>query len=187
MSVGAERVALIGFGEVGQILADDLRSAGFLDLRAWDRLFPVTGSEPHRAVRARKFLREASSLAEAADDSSIVICAVTADQCVAAAREAAAALSPGAFYFDLNSVSPATKKDAANLIEAAGGCYVEAVVMSAIGLKRSATPMWLGGPHADRFLSRARSLGFTGAAVYSDAIGAASAVKMCRSVVIKGI
>src|SRR2546429_5318848 len=47
--------------------------------------------------------------------------------------------------------------------------------------------MWLGGPHARAFLPLAQSLGFAGANVYSDAIGAASAAKMCRSVIIKGM
>src|SRR5256885_9989776 len=47
--------------------------------------------------------------------------------------------------------------------------------------------MWLGGPHARVCLPLAHSLGFADAEVYSDAIGAASAAKMCRSVIIKGM
>jgi 3-hydroxyisobutyrate dehydrogenase-like beta-hydroxyacid dehydrogenase len=112
---------------------------------------------------------------------------VTAGECRAAAAEAAAALTPGAFYLDLNSVSPATRAEAARTIEATGGCYVEAAVMSPIAPKGSASPVWLGGPHARRFLPLAHSLGFTGAAVYADTIGAASAAKMCRSVIVKGM
>jgi 3-hydroxyisobutyrate dehydrogenase-like beta-hydroxyacid dehydrogenase len=187
MTAGAGRLALIGLGEVGQILAADLHGLGSPDLWAWDRLFPVAGSEPNRALRALSYVREAGSLAEAVSGCSVVISAVTAGECGAAAREAASALARGAFYFDLNSVSPGTRAEAARCIEAVGGCYVEAAVMSSIGPKRSASPMWLGGPHAHRFLPLARSLGFTGAAVYSDAIGDASAAKMCRSVVIKGM
>jgi len=117
----------------------------------------------------------------------MVICAVTAGECRAAAGEAAPALTRGALYLDLNSVSPRTKTEAARAIEAAGGCYVEAAVMSPIAPKRIASPMWLGGPHAKAFLPLAQSLGFAGANVYSDAIGDASAAKMCRSVIIKGM
>ena len=118
---------------------------------------------------------------------SLVVCAVTAGECGAAAREAAAALTPGTFYLDLNSVSPGTREQAARAIEAAGGRYVEAAVMSPIGPRRIASPVWLGGPHARGFLPVAQALGFAGAAVYSDAIGAASAAKMCRSVIVKGM
>ncbi len=126
-------------------------------------------------------------MAEAVTGSTLVICAVTAGECVAAAREAAAALTPGAFYVDLNSVSPGTRHEAACAIEAGGGRYVEAAVMSPIGPQRIASPIWLGGPHARDFLPLGQSLGFTGAAVYSETIGAASAAKMCRSVIIKGM
>ena len=44
----------------------------------------------------------------------------------------------------------------------------------------------LGGPHAP-FIEGARPLGFTGAKAFSPIIGQASATKMCRSVIIKGM
>lgn len=183
----AERIALIGLGEVGQVLANDLSPAGSTVMSAWDRLFAVKDSAPRRAAETLHSLTAAGSMAEAVRGHSIVICAVTAGECAAAAREAAAALSPGAFYLDLNSVSPGTRAQAAGSIDAAGGRYVEAAVMSPIGPRRLASPVWLGGAHARAFLPVAQSLGFTGATVYSDTIGAASAAKMCRSVIVKGM
>ena len=181
------RIGLIGLGEVGRVLANDLHRVAGVEVGAWDRLFAVEGSEPRRAARSLAFVRAASSMAEAVSGSSIVICAVTAGECRAAAGEAAPALTRGAFYLDLNSVSPRTKTEAARTIEAAGACYVEAAVMSPIAPKRIASPVWLGGPHARAFLPLAQWLGFAGAKVYSDAIGEASAAKMCRSVIIKGM
>jgi 3-hydroxyisobutyrate dehydrogenase-like beta-hydroxyacid dehydrogenase len=180
-------IALIGLGEVGQVLASDLHARGRVDLSAWDRLFPVAGSEPQRAAEALTFLRAADNMADAVRERAIVISAVTAGECRAAAREAAAALTRGTFYLDLNSVSPGTKAEAAELIEARGGCYVEAAVMSPIAPKRIGSPVWLGGPHARTFLPVAQALGFSGAAVYSDTLGEASAAKMCRSVIVKGM
>ena len=187
MTSGARRVALIGLGEVGQVLAHDLHRAGGVELAAWDRLFAVAGSEPQRAAAALNFLAVASDMAEAVRGRSLIISAVTAGECDAAAGEAAGALAPGAFYLDLNSVSPRTKTEAARAIEGAGGRYVEAAVMSPIAPKRIASPIWLGGPHAREFLPIAQSLGFAGSAVYSDTLGEASAAKMCRSVIVKGM
>lgn len=187
MTTQSHRIALIGLGEVGQVLASDLKRAAGGALRAWDRLLPVPGSEPECAVRSLAFLSAARSMSEAVQGTSIVICAVTADECRAAADEAVPALSRGAFYLDLNSVSPGTRVQAARAIEEAGGRYVEAAVMSPIAPKRIASPVWLGGPHARDFLPLAQSLGFAGAAVYSDAIGKASAAKMCRSIIVKGM
>ena len=180
------RIGLVGLGEVGQVLASDLHRSGGVALCAWDRLFAVEGSEPRRAARSLG-LKAASSMAEAVSGSSMVISAVTAGECRAAAAEAAPALTRGALYLDLNSVSPRTRTEAARTIEAAAVRFVEAAVMSPIAPKRIASPMWLGGPHAGAFLPLAQSLGFAGAKVYSDAIGAASAAKMCRSVIIKGM
>jgi 3-hydroxyisobutyrate dehydrogenase-like beta-hydroxyacid dehydrogenase len=187
MTTLPRRIALIGLGEVGQVLAHDLQRPAGVELTAWDRLFPRGGSEPQRAAAALTFVRAASSMAEAVRDSSLVISAVTAAECRAAAAEAAAALAPGTFYLDLNSVSPRTRLEAAYSIDAAGSRYVEAAVMSPIAPRRIASPIWLGGPHARDFLPLAQALGFTGAGVYADAIGAASAAKMCRSVIVKGM
>jgi len=187
MKTQTRSIALIGLGEVGRILAQDLQHAGGVRLHAWDRLFPVPGSEPQRAARLLSFLRTAGALAGAVRGSSLVISAVTAEECQAAASEAAPALSRDAFYLDLNSVSPRTRANAARTIEEAGGRYVEAAVMSPIAPKRIASPIWLGGAHAREFLPLARSLGFAGAAVYSETLGEASAVKMCRSVIVKGM
>jgi len=181
------RVALIGLGEVGQVLANDLHREADVELSAWDRLFPAAGSEPQRAAQTLTFLRAADNMADAVSGRAIVISAVTAGECRAAALEAAAALGPGTLYLDLNSVSPRTRTEAAQTIEAGGGRYVEAAVMSPIAPKRIASPIWLGGPHAKEFLPMARALGFAGAAVYSDVIGEASAAKMCRSVIVKGM
>ena len=180
-------VGLIGLGEVGQVLATDLDRKAAVELSAWDRLFSLKDSEPRRAALARSYLRCAQGMSEAVRDRVLVISAVTADECLAAATEAARALTPGTYYLDLNSVSPQTKVQSAQAVEAAGGRYIEAAVMSPIGPQRIASPVWLGGPHAADFLPLAHSLGFTGAAVYSRTLGAASAAKMCRSVIIKGM
>lgn len=187
MTTTAHRIGLIGLGEVGQVLASDLRRVAGVDLSAWDRLFAVDGSAPLRAAAALPFLKAASSMAGSVRGRALVVSAVTAGECRAAAAEAAEALTPGTFYLDLNSVSPRTRSEAARAIEAAGGCYVEAAVMSPIAPQRLASPVWLGGPHARPFLPLAQSLGFSGAAVYSEELGAASAAKMCRSVIVKGM
>jgi 3-hydroxyisobutyrate dehydrogenase-like beta-hydroxyacid dehydrogenase len=79
------------------------------------------------------------------------------------------------------------KQKAAAIVEGAGGRYVEAAVMSPFPPKRLGTSMLLGGPCARDFLPRLDALGFRGARFYADQVGPASATKMCRSVMIKGI
>ncbi len=176
-------ICLLGFGEVGQTLAEDLASKG-VALSAWDILFADKASEASKAAGS---LRKGENAHDAVKDADIVISAVTAAQTLAAAESVAGALKPGAIFLDLNSASPGVKTRAAELINAAGGRYVESAVMSPIGPKRIACPMLFGGPHAEDFLPRAHELGFTGAKIFSTEYGKASAAKMCRSVVVKGV
>ena len=173
-------VALIGYGEVGRIFARDLSAGGFDAILAYDILFDA--HDPACAPPARAV----SSTRDAVSDARLVVSAVTAGSAIDVAASAAGHIAPRTFFFDVNSVSPGTKRKAFALIEAVGGCYVEVAVMSAVtplGLK---APMLLGGPHAEAFVEAFPELDLN-ATVYSADIGAASAVKMCRSVVIKGM
>jgi 3-hydroxyisobutyrate dehydrogenase-like beta-hydroxyacid dehydrogenase len=106
---------------------------------------------------------------------------------VEAASAVCAGITRAAFFLDLNSASPGTKQEAARLIGDAGGRYVEAAVMSAFPPKRIAAPILLGGPDAQAFFPVARRLGFSGASLFSSEVGPASATKLCRSVMVKGI
>lgn len=182
---GCSRIALIGFGEVGQTLARDL--AGKADLVAWDIAFADPDSIPSRALPRSPQVRAAESAIEAVKGAHLVISAVTAARDLDAARSVGEGLEPDAFFLDLNSCSPGQKTASAEAIHAAGGRYVEAAVMSPIGPKRIASPMLLGGPHARAFLEAAEGLGFAGATAYSEVIGQAAATKLCRSVMIKGV
>ena len=179
------RIALIGFGEVGQILADDLLKAGVTQISAFDVLFGRADSIPSKAAAQRPVVKAADA-ASAVRDCELVLCAVTAASDLAAAQSVAATLPRGAIYIDLNSASPGMKKQAAAIIDGAGGRYVEAAVMTPFPPKRIASPMLLGGAHAQEFLDRATPLGFS-AKVFSTEVGKASATKMCRSVMIKGL
>ena len=181
------RIALIGYGEVGQTVAADFGAAGMDDISVWDKLFADSSSEPSRAATLYNHVRPVGNMREALARRTIIISAVTAANCLAAASEAAASITPQAFYFDLNSVSPRTKSEAAAVIEAAGGRYVEAAVMSAIAPRRTASRMLIGGPHAETFAPLARAIGFIGVEVFDASIGRASATKICRSVMVKGL
>ncbi len=180
---GSPTICLIGFGEVGQILGADLAKKD-VTLSAWDLLFSDAGSDPSKAVTG---LRKGKSSEDAAKGADILISAVTAAQTLNAAESVLDALKDGAVYLDLNSASPGSKSRAAEVVNKAGGKYVEASVMSPIGPKRIACPMLFGGPYAKDFLPAAHNLGFDGAQFFSTDYGKAAAAKMCRSVVVKGV
>ncbi len=105
---------------------------------------------------------------------------------MAAAQSTLGALTPDAFLLDVNSASPGVKRSASEAVNAAGGRYVEAAVMSSVPPKGLKTPMLLGGAHAQAFMEFTKALGLD-AKVFSEEVGPASATKMCRSVMIKGV
>ena len=179
------RVALIGFGEVGRIFARDLMAAGCEGLAAWDIAFVEPESAQTAAARSGG-VRIATSAADAAAGADVVISAVTAGSAIAAAEPAAGALEQGAYYLDVNSVSPGTKQAVAALVEAGNGRFVEAAIMTSVPPRGLKSPMLLGGAHMAAFAGTMAPFAMD-LTPYAERIGAASAVKMCRSVMVKGM
>jgi len=183
---GFAKVALIGFGEVGRILARELAAGAQPVLSTYDVLFDDPGSGPSQAVGAYA-IRRGTSAADAVSDADLIVSAVTAARDLDAARSVSGGLKPGAVFLDLNSASPGQKLASAQAIDGAGGRYVEAAVMSPFPPKGMASPMLLGGPHARAAAADLAAVGFSNAKVFSDQVGKAAAAKLCRSVMIKGI
>ncbi len=178
------RLCFIGFGEAGQAIASGLRETGLESMAAWDILFPHAEGERLREAGEKIGVRLASSAADAAHGADIVISAVTASSSLEAARSVEPHLKRGELYLDINSVSPGRKQETANVLSTAR--YVDVAVMAPIHPARHQTPMLLGGPHAPAVEPILAEFGMR-VSVAGEAIGAAAAIKMVRSVMIKGM
>jgi 3-hydroxyisobutyrate dehydrogenase-like beta-hydroxyacid dehydrogenase len=181
------RLAIIGFGEAGRILGGGLAASGLFEVSAYDILVQNAAARGAMlAAAAERGVTMADTHRAAIAGARIVISAVTAASSADVAREAAAALVPGQIFADLNSVSPGTKRANAKMIEGARGDYVDVAVMAPVppyGLK---VPILLGGTAARQLAARLAPAGMK-LEVVADEVGLASAIKMCRSVMIKGI
>lgn len=175
------RCAIIGFGEVGERFALDLAKGGAHAITAFDI---APGARGRAAGCAGVDVAETAAAAAASAD--VVFLAVTAGSALEAATGLVGGLAHGPFVLDVNSVSPATKRLVADEVEAAGGRYVEAAIMSSIASKGLRSPVLLGGPHTEAFVDIMAPFE-TDLTPFSASIGAASSVKMCRSVIIKGL
>ena len=179
-------IAIIGFGEAGGILGAELAKRG-CTVRTYDLLLDDPGAREAMRKKARAARVDvAASYAAAARGADLVISAVTAASSVDVAKAAAPHVGKGQVYLDVNSVSPEAKRASARSVEAAGADYVEAAVMAAVPPKRLKVPMILGGRRAHEVSAALNAIGFATEAV-ADRIGVASAIKMCRSVMIKGL
>lgn len=186
VDIAALRVALVGYGEVGSIfgaaLAAAVKSVAAYDVQIADAAWAATARV--RATRAGIALPPDARHAIA--DASLVISAVTAASTMSAAHQIADACRAGTFVLDVNSASPQTKRTCADAVERAGGHYVEAAVMSSVPPYGIRVPMLLGGPNASALQPTLAALGCD-ATVGSASYGVVSAIKLCRSVVIKGM
>lgn len=181
------RIAIIGFGEVGGIFARDLIASGRHDVAAYDILLDDRASAPRLRDKARALrVAACASPAEAASGAQVVISAVTAASAIAVAEAAARFLAPGQFFLDVNSVSPDTKRAAAQAVERSGAHYVEAAVMAAVAPYGLKVPILLGGRQASAIKDILTPAGMV-LDVAAAEIGKASATKMSRSIMMKGL
>lgn len=180
------RIGLVGYGEVGRILAEDLRAQA-VSVCAYDlKLDDPATAHDLQAHAAQHGVRLLASSAALAAESDFIVSAVTASQTEPVAQACAPAVRAGAFFLDFNSASPAAKQRAAAWIDGAGGRYVEGAVMTSIPPYRIRVPLLLGGASAAELAPLINALGFS-SKVASAQLGVASATKMCRSVMIKGL
>ena len=180
------RITFIGLGEAGSaIVSGWTQRAG--DVRAFD----IKTDDPATADAMRTRYAELGvegcvDLASALTGADLILSTVTADQALAAARDAAVHLGQGATYCDLNSVAPSTKRKAAELIEAAGGRYVDVAVMAPVYPKQNMVPLLVSGPHATAVSETLAALPMAPRVVEGE-VGRASSIKMIRSVMVKGL
>ena len=180
------RIALIGFGEVGTLFAKELIASGRHSVSTYDILFEsAQGNELKDKARGLK-AEPCPSASAASKDALVVISAVTATSARDVAEQAGGYLKPGQFFLDINSVSPETKRADEKDIARSGAAYVEAAVMAPVAPYGIKVPMLLGGKRAGELAALLNPSGMKMRAV-SEQVGQASAIKMCRSVFIKGI
>lgn len=187
MAGAGMRIGMLGYGEVGQCFAAELARDSGLGLAAYDRQLDHAG--PRRplvdhAVRNR--VTTLGSALDLAERSELIVCAVTVDQALAAAESAARASLVGKWFLDVNSTSPATKVACAAVVNRSGGRYVDAALMTAVPARGLRVQMLLGGPQASLLEPLLTQLGFSARTVAPE-VGVPAAIKMCRSVVVKGL
>jgi 3-hydroxyisobutyrate dehydrogenase-like beta-hydroxyacid dehydrogenase len=178
--------AFIGLGEAGGLLAEGLVGAGAKVTAAYDILIDDPAKAPALIAKAGKIgITAAKTAREAIDGAELIIAAVTCSDSPAAAKSVAMAISPGQTYLDINSTSPMVKQHNAKIIEAAGGAYVDVAVMDLVPPHGHKVPMFLAGKTAVSVVPQLTQYGMTVEAI-GDAVGAASTIKMVRSVFLKG-
>lgn len=181
-----ERIAFIGFGEAGQTISRGLLGEGKPVIRAYDILFGQPAGAPLEAAARGLGVGLARDHADAVREADLVFLAVTAASSLQATKSCLPGLGKGQLFLDVNSVSPQRKIETAALVAPTGAAYVDVAVMAPVAPYLHKVPCLIGGPGAAALAPRAAALGMKMEFVSAE-VGQASAIKMFRSIVVKGM
>jgi 3-hydroxyisobutyrate dehydrogenase-like beta-hydroxyacid dehydrogenase len=131
-------------------------------------------------------ISRAPDLASAVAGSDVVLSVNSAKAALDAAEEALPALSETTIYADLNTASPELKRELAAFVAAAGVRFVDVALLGPIPELGLRAPVLASGVAAQAFADLFGPLGMP-VSVISDEAGDAAALKLVRSVFMKGL
>jgi 3-hydroxyisobutyrate dehydrogenase-like beta-hydroxyacid dehydrogenase len=172
-------VALFHPGEMGAALGAALASRGCRVLWA------SQGRSTETVVRAEAAsIEDACTIEQTLKAAEVVVSVCPPHGALALAREAAANGFSG-IYVDANAISPATAREIATVIEAAGGTFVDGGIIGVPPTTQKQPTLYLSGIRAAAIAAL-----FSGTNIQAEVIegsaGAASALKMCYAAFTKG-
>jgi 3-hydroxyisobutyrate dehydrogenase-like beta-hydroxyacid dehydrogenase len=180
-------LTFIGFGEAAKAMVAGLREEHpALPIHLYDIRFDGAEGAALTATAASLGAVAHDSLAGAVAAGDIVLSTVVAKAALPVAEAAVAHLKPGQLYVDLNSAAPGTKRRVAEALAASGCGVIDGAILSPVPKQRHRVPILLCGPRVAEATARLRALGFN-VEDGGETLGAASATKMLRSIMIKGV
>lgn len=157
-----------------------------MHLAAWD----IVLTDPDRSPAMQETMDgcgvEILSGPRGYDGCDWIFSAVTASQCLRAIESVAQDIQPGQIIIDINSVAPAIKRQASKIIAERGAAYLDMAVMAPVHPNGHTTPVCVAGPEVEKLWPLLEAIGFNGQ-IIGTAPGAATAIKMIRSLFVKGL
>lgn len=184
--MSAPRLGFIGFGEAAFHISKGLRSEGITEIQAYDRAAddPVKGAQIRERAKSIS-VRISPTLRELVENSDVLLCATSAKFAIDIANEIAPFIQKDQLYVDLNAASPKVKIEVSSIISHAGGSPVDGAVMDPVPPHGHKVPLSTSGAGASHFQDLLQPFGMN-ITVINDQAGSASAIKMVRSIFMKG-
>lgn len=182
--MGNKRIAFLGFGEAARAFHASLaKNDPSLEFMAWDILLLGEADDMRTAMTDRNV-----KIAEPAEfwQADWIFNAVTADQSYVALEQIVEHLQNGQLVIDINSVAPDKKRRSAALIEATGAQYLDMAVMAPVHPRLHQTPVLIAGKMVNDLAPILTEMAFDFRIISEDA-GEATAIKMVRSLFVKGL
>lgn len=176
------KLVFIGFGEAAYHIAAGLKTEGLMEMGAFD--VSVNDAKRKRAEELGVTLFE--DLSEACKAGEFIFSLTSAKVAVAVAKDAFTYLKKGQVYVDMNSAAPTVEEAIDQLSREDGVLFCDAGVMGTVPGGRHKVPMFLSGDGASCFAQHFKNYGMNLTVLEAPA-GGASAIKMFKSVVMKGL
>lgn len=180
------QLGFIGFGEAAYHICKGLSSEGLTKIHAFDVM--ANDHDKGQQIRERAYsanVRLTATLEELVEKSSIIFCATNAKFAIKMAREVARIMKVNQMYVDLNTASPKTKQEISSIFSMSDRLFVDGAVMDSVPPHGHKVPIYVSGTGASSLYALLQSFGMN-ITVISDQAGSSSAIKMVRSIFMKG-
>lgn len=182
------KVGFIGFGEAAVCFAQHLASYPDIEQYVYcngqHNRPPYSSEFKSRLAELRITPRD--DLAALVQSSEVIFSAVVASVSEAVGLEAARAVGEGQLFVDVNASNPSAKIKVANDVAKSGGKFVDISLMGAVSLYGHQVPLEASGTGASQFVDLFGPREFK-THVISERAGDAAAMKMLRSIALKGM
>ena len=180
-------IGFIGFGEAAYLISKGLKSEGIEKQFAYDvnANHATFGAKIHEHIK-QNGTTLTHSLDELCKQSDVIFCATSAKVAESIAKDVKQFLTSKHFYIDINASSPMAQEKIARYIAESHAKFVDAAVMESVPLNKHKAPMFLSGNGAKEFQTLGSMYGMN-LKFISEIPGRSSAIKMFRSIFMKGI
>ncbi|MDA8227444.1 MAG: prephenate dehydrogenase/arogenate dehydrogenase family protein [Desulfitobacterium hafniense] len=181
------KLGLVGFGEAAFEMSVGLKQEGFEAILAYDVMLnhPVFGTQiRERASQAQVELLEAPG--DLLNQVEIVVVAVPADKDYEVSEVLKPHLKKGCIYIDVTASTPNVKQNIWKNIQGEEVLFVDAAMMGPLPIYKHKVPILASGNGTDQFIQLMSQYGMDITKVSINP-GEASAVKLIRSIYMKGV
>ncbi|MBP3737357.1 MAG: NAD(P)-dependent oxidoreductase [Lachnospiraceae bacterium] len=180
-------IGFIGYGEAAYNITLGFSQSGITGIRANDAMMnhEVMGKQVHaRAEEAKVTLVEDAK--EVAQWADVLFAAVPSSFTMDVCNEIKGVLRKGQIYADVSASTPATKKAIWEAVKDTGVLFADAAMLGSLPKDKHQVPITASGNGAAAFKEAMEPLGMK-ITLAGEEAGAASAIKLVRSIFMKGI
>lgn len=177
------KIAVIGLGEVGSHYARGL-AAGGAYVSAYNRNMDDPAKRERYKALERDGVKLRSTVEDTVRESALILAVTTSHTALDTARSVLPYLTAGQIYVECNSTVPDVKEEIAGMLSKTAD-MVDATTMASVNQLGHKTPVNLSGSRAAEVSEILNGYGMNTRCI-GDKVGQASALKVLRSIFMKG-